>query len=137
MIYKSYKLYNTEFNISLIEKGFRNNKVILHENKLYKINDLDEQSLSLDENLKDYDHFLFYKVNKLYLMNSIINYNKYNTDCEYILFENISNNYLINSYNNDYKNINIKSNIPIIFDNNVDEIEIDGQIIKNINDGIE
>ena len=137
MIYKNNKLYNNEFNISLIEKGFRNNKVILHENKLYKINDLDEQSLSLDENLKDKNHFLFYKVNKLYLMNSIINYNKHNKDCEYILFENISNNYLINSYNNDYKNINIKSNIPIIFDNNVDEIEIDGQIIKNINDGIE
>ena len=137
MIYKNGKLYNNEFNNSFIEKGFRNNQLIINENKLYKIKNLEEQYLSLDEGLKDNEHFLFNKVNKLYLINSIINYNKNNDDCEYILFENLSTNYLINSNKNDYKNININPNIPIIFDNNVDEIEIDGNIIKNINDGID
>lgn len=137
MIYKKGKLYNNEFNNNLIEKGFRINQLIINENKLYKIKNLEEQYLSLDENLKDNDHFLFNKVNKLYLINSIINYNKNNDDCEYILFENVSNNYLINSYKTDYKNINIKPTIPIIFNNNIDVIEIDGDIIKNINDGID
>ena len=136
-ICKNNELYNNEFENSLIEKGFRTNQLILNETKLYKIKELEEIKMKLDENTKDNEEFLFNKVNKLYLINSIINFNKDNDFCNYELFKNSSFNYLINSYSCNYKNININPNTPIIFDNNLDEIEIDSNIIENINDGFE
>lgn len=136
-ICKNNELYNNEFINNLIEKGFRTNQLILNEKTLYKIKELEEMKMKLDETIKDHEHFLFNKVNKLYMINSIINFNKDNEFCNYELFKNNAFTYLINSYETSYKNININPYTHIIFDNNIDEIEIDGNIIENINDGID